>query len=154
MTARTKQELYDYFCSGGSATNSISQIETEFEDLIDSLFLFGTWTDYSDTSTITGWSSYSEKTIEYKKIGSLVFVNFRLGGTSNATTASFSLPYASGQTGDPLYFCRSTDNGGSAVAAYGLVVSSTATLKSTSAGGSWTNSGTKAVYGQFFYEAA
>lgn len=37
MTARTKQELYDYFSSGGSASKSISQIEQEFEDLIDSI---------------------------------------------------------------------------------------------------------------------
>ena len=44
MTARTKQQLYDAFCSGGSAVNSISQIETEFEDLIDSIGLSGTLT--------------------------------------------------------------------------------------------------------------
>ncbi len=44
MTARTKQQLYDRFSSGGSATNSISQIEQEFEDLIDSIGLSGTLT--------------------------------------------------------------------------------------------------------------
>ena len=153
MTAVSKQTLYDYFCSGGSAKNSISTIEQEFEDLIDSFFL-GTWTDYSGVSTIIGWTSYTEKFIEYKKIGSLVYVNFRLSGTSNATTASFSLPYAEGQLGNSFFFCRSTDNGGSPVAAYGQVSSWTATLAKTISAGAWTNSGTKSVYGQFFYEAA
>ena len=44
MTARTKQELYDRFSSGGSATNAISQIEQEFEDLIDSIGVTGSIT--------------------------------------------------------------------------------------------------------------
>ena len=35
MTAVTKQTLLDYFASGGRATNSISTIESELEDLID-----------------------------------------------------------------------------------------------------------------------
>lgn len=37
MTARTKQELYDRFSSGGSAKKNISQRQQEFEDLIDSI---------------------------------------------------------------------------------------------------------------------
>jgi len=44
MTARTKQELYDRFSSGGSATHNISQIEQEFEDLIDSIGVTGSLT--------------------------------------------------------------------------------------------------------------
>ena len=48
MTARSKQRLKDDFCSGGSATHSISQIETEFEDLIDTFF--GDWTAYLFTA--------------------------------------------------------------------------------------------------------
>ncbi len=150
MTARTKQQLYDQFSSGGSAKHSISQIETEFEDLIDTFF--GTLTDHASTSTIVGWSSYTEKVIEYKISCNLIFVNFRIAGTSNNSGARFSVPFASGQTGVPLFFCRSVDNGGSAVAAYGKFTdTTTATLYATAASGAWTTSGTKSVYGQFCY---
>jgi hypothetical protein len=51
-------------------------------------------TDYSATSTIVGWSSYDTKKIFYKKVGKLVFCQFSLRGTSDADTASFTLPYA------------------------------------------------------------
>ena len=52
-------------------------------------------TDYYASSTITGWSSLTagRRYIIYKKIGKMVFVNFHLEGTSNATSVSFTLPY-------------------------------------------------------------
>ena len=40
------------------------------------------WTDYSATSTIVGWSSYTTKSIFYKKIGKLVFVQFVISGVA------------------------------------------------------------------------
>src|SRR3990167_5861782 len=51
------------------------------------------WADYGGTSTITGWSSFTNQKIFYTKVGKLVFVAFDLNGTSNATTVSFTLPY-------------------------------------------------------------
>src|SRR5205814_10418940 len=51
------------------------------------------WMDYSATSTIVVWTSFTSKLIFYKKIGKDVFVQFELTGTSNATTSTFTLPF-------------------------------------------------------------
>lgn len=118
-----------------------------------------TWTDYSATSTIVGWSSFIYKQIYYKVLGSLVFVAFELSGTSNATSISFTLPYASkaapGQIGGA--WNQAGDNG---------VALTTAGCFYMPAGGSlvycykdmnvstWTNTNAKYVIGQFFYEKA
>ena len=50
MTSRSKQTLYDYFCSGGSAEHSISTWEQELEDLIDSIGPVGLSVAASDAS--------------------------------------------------------------------------------------------------------
>jgi len=68
-------------------------------DLMGSLHTTGdiyttAWTDYSSTSTITGWSSFTVQKIYYKKVGDLGVVEFLISGTSNAATASFTLPVA------------------------------------------------------------
>jgi hypothetical protein len=52
-----------------------------------------TWTDYSGSSTIVGWTTPTAK-IRYKKIGKLVWVQYQITGTSNAGTTSFTLPFA------------------------------------------------------------
>ena len=113
-------------------------------------------TDYSGTSTIIGWTSYTEKIIEYQKIfGKLMFVNFRISGESDDTVATFTVPFGEGQTGSPLFFCRSVDDGGAGVASHGqFTAASIVTLYSAPSGAAWTNSGTKAVHGQFFYVSA
>ena len=112
-------------------------------------------TDHSALSTIVGWTSYTDKVIEYKKSGNRVFVNFRISGESDDTVVTFTVPFGEGQTGNPLFFCLSQDDGGALVAAFGqFTASTTITLYSTAAAGGWTNSGTKSVYGQFEYEAA
>jgi hypothetical protein len=114
------------------------------------------WTDYSASSTIVGWSSFTYKEIYTRKIGSLLFVNFRLQGTSNATGATFTLPYSA----DGLTYSSSAyiiDNG-TAQANPGWVVSTAAsatiTVYKDMAGAAFTNSGTKAVRGQFFVHIA
>ena len=52
------------------------------------------WTDYSATSTIVGWTSYTTKEIWYKKIGKIVFVTFHIAGTSDDTVANFTVPFS------------------------------------------------------------
>lgn len=150
MTAVTKQTLYDYFCSGGSATNSISTIESELEDLIDTFF--GTLTDYSDDSTIVGWSAYTTQKISYLLKGDLLFVQYNLAGTSNSIFSSFTLPKASGVGFTSTAVGLAGDNGGTKVAGLISVVneSSICTLGKDVAGSSWTNSGTKTVQGEIF----
>jgi len=120
------------------------------------LFTSGSqWQDYSGSSTVGGWSSFAEKVIEFKRIGKIGFVNFRIAGTSNTNQATFTVPFSEGQTGNPIFFCRSTDNSGAAVASYGQFTSSTLVAlypAPNAAVTGWTASGTKAVYGQFFYQ--
>ena len=51
------------------------------------------WIDYSATSTIVGWSSYTTKEIFYKKIGKTMFVQFNIAGVSDSTATTFTVPY-------------------------------------------------------------
>lgn len=49
------------------------------------------WIDYSATSTIVGWSSFTVKEIWILIIGDTLFCQFYLNGTSNSTTTSFTI---------------------------------------------------------------
>jgi hypothetical protein len=114
----------------------------------------GTWTNYSDISTITGWSSFTTKSIRCARTGNLMLVNFDLRGTSDNTATSFTVPY----TADiACYFnFRAEDNGGSFTSAIGVIYSTTSTvlLYSTLAAAAWTASGTKMATGHLVYWAA
>ncbi len=114
------------------------------------------WTDYSATSTIVGWSSFTVKSIFYKRIGDLVFVSWDLDGTSNATTTTFTVPITSNADVELRLSTFARDNGTAATGG-GLVqlpVSSTTFfLSSDMALAAWTASGTKTTKGQVFYQA-
>lgn len=116
----------------------------------------GAWTDYSASSTIHGWSSFTEKHIKYKQVGSLLFVTFELTGDSNAITADFSLPNANAGGVTAVTLIKAVDNGGTAVASYCSLSPADNVVGAVPvmAGGSWTPSGTKSIVGQFFYEVA
>ena len=113
------------------------------------------WADYSVTSTIVGWSSFTTKSIYYKKIGKTVFVTFYLVGTSNNTGVSFTLPFAASNTVETEAIGRASDNGGGAVAALVFVPVGTdiayMCANTSGSGGTWTASGAKGAYGQFWY---
>jgi hypothetical protein len=115
------------------------------------------WTDYSGTSTIVGWSSYTTKNIHYKKIGSLVFVSFFIGGTSDDTSITFTLPYAPATGASVHLLCRVQDNGTWQTVAGWLRLSaaaSTVQVWKNANSGAWMDSGNKGIAGQFWYEAA
>lgn len=69
------------------------------------------WIDYSSTSTIVGWASVPAPTkqIFYKIIDNnkTLLINFAIGGTSNSTSASFTLPAIplAGITGRDIVLC-------------------------------------------------
>lgn len=56
----------------------------------------GAWTDYSTTSTTTGWSGTPTKAISYLVVGKIMFIQFSVQGTSNSNTCSFTTPFTSG----------------------------------------------------------
>jgi len=113
------------------------------------------WTDYSATSTITGWTTFTTKKIYYKKIGRLVHVVFDIAGTSNSTSTSFTLPDNNADVIARILMVV-TDNGaaqaGNAAMAVGANTVACRVGYGT-AGGSWTNSGTKQVQGILVYRA-
>ena len=111
------------------------------------------WTDYAGISTIVGWSSFLTKAISYAVIGKLVFVTYQFAGTSNATTSTFTLPYTSGAGMTTFSVNRAKDNSGAFVPGLASInnASGTVNLYPNIISGAWTNSGTKATDGEFWY---
>jgi hypothetical protein len=120
---------------------------------------YAAWTDYSDTSTITGWSSFTTKRIYTKKIGKTVFVEYRISGTSNANTASFTVPYTCVTMADAGFYSPivAINNGTATLNAYDRIdeadFNKVECLYDFSITG-WTTSGTKVVFGRMAYESA
>lgn len=122
------------------------------------------WTDYAASASIVGWSSFTagRKFVFCKKVGKLVFVNFHLEGTSNATTASFVIPYipypGTGSYPNVQGCLGFAYDNGAAVGTpgiYSLLPGSggqvNCYLNQTGAG--WTASGTKIVNGNFWFQS-
>lgn len=133
----------------GAVSNSTCEIYSNTDN----------WQDYSGTSTITGWTTYTTKKIYYKRLGKQIWVTFNIAGTSNATSVSFTLPYASDNVsliyGGAMVTVQ--DNGTTkttACAAKLAANASTVNCYTDMSTGSWTNSGTKQVAGTFVYEIA
>jgi len=113
--------------------------------------------DYSSTSTIVGWSAYDGgyPDIFYSTHGKLVFVVFRIEGTSDNTAVTFTLPYNNGGNIGALNVYRAMDNGTWGTGVFSLPTGSNiVSLFSSPAGAAWTASGNKRIQGQFFYYKA
>jgi hypothetical protein len=113
------------------------------------------FTNYSAPSTVTGWASFTDKLIYYKKIGKLMFVWFNITGTSNSAVTTFTLPFLSSNTIATVFGIGAVDNGVS-LAYMGKAVldlnSLTLSCYVDNIGTGWTASGSKQVYGQFWYQ--
>ncbi len=111
-----------------------------------------TWTDYSTTSTIVGWSAGATIVLKYCIIGKLMFVQYNISGTSNSTAVSFTLPNtANGTQGFPTAFI--TDNSAPLLTnGYTSIVTGTSHVDvySTGQGAGWTASNLKIIVGSFF----
>lgn len=114
------------------------------------------WTDYFLSSSIIGWTSAAGQ-IYYKKLGKLVYVSFALSGTSNASGASFTLPYNAANT--TVYFggclTYAEDNGSVLTVAAAMRLpanSGTVSCYKDMGTTGWTTSGTKTVWGSFWYQ--
>lgn len=125
-----------------------SAIQTQLNALADPA-----WVDYSATSTVVGWVSFTTKKIFTKTYGNLVHVMYQIAGTSNAATATFTLPSASSASLDAIHICRVSNNGAATVAALALLPQAQNTINfySSSDTTAFTASGGKSVEGQFFY---
>lgn len=120
---------------------------------------FPAWFNF--TVTTTGWAATPTTAGRFAMQGRVVIVELYISGTSNATTATCtSLPVtvaAGGGVLGPDTAFRSLDNGSAASAPGSAVVTTSSTTVSffkDFAHGSWTSSGTKAIFGlQLVYEA-
>jgi hypothetical protein len=112
------------------------------------------YTDYSATSTIVGWSSFSTKKLYYKKVGKLVWVFFYLDGTSDSTALTFTLPFTSSNDVPMRVIVQAIDNGGAFTVGIAELPnnSSTVTCYKNITETAWTNANEKYVAGQFFYQ--
>ena len=112
------------------------------------------WVDYSATSTIVGWSSFTNKVLKYRVIGKQVFVTWFLAGTSNSTSVTFTLPQTIASSCANMGY--GIDNGVASGVGYivGGATTSTITQHKTDLSGSWTASGSKRASGQIFFEIA
>jgi hypothetical protein len=114
------------------------------------------WTDYSGTSTIVGWASYTTKKIFYKRLGHTLYVQFDIDGTSggaNGLIATITLPNTSQNHITTCNVIYGVDNGGS-VDAKAENAQNTNVLQffPNRWGGNWTASGRKWVRGQIVIE--
>lgn len=113
------------------------------------------WIDYSGSSTIVGWSSFTIKSLSYRIIGKQMFVMFSFLGTSNSTSVTFTLPNDAIGVSSFVTFGYAINNG---VATGAGIVQRTSpntiTCYRDSIGNVWTASGTKRISGEFFIEIA
>lgn len=113
------------------------------------------WIDYSNTSTIVGWSSFTFKRVWYMIQGDTVFFQATLNGPSNSSAISFTLPFAlvSGAVA-PIFYAWGQNNGVVLLnpsICYLSGVSNVVHVDRDAASLAWTASGNKLVYVSGFY---
>ena len=147
--------------SAGAYDILTRNISTGIIEKILSSSLSPTFIDYSATSTVVGWTTFTQKTIRYSVIGKLLIVEYFISGTSNATTTSFTLPQASATVSGMIWANNNqTQNNAVSYMGYSNVLSnsSTATFGYYPTGSTitatWTASGTKTIRGLLTIEIA
>ena len=142
-----------------SITNGVTNIAPSQNVVFDALALkvdTTSWIDISNTSTIVGWSSFTQRHIYYKIIDGYCFVDFYLEGTSNSATTTFTMPFNSVQGFSVFRPNGYNVNNGTASTNAGRIAIATASnlviLNNTLAGGAYTSSGTKGSAGQISFK--
>jgi len=112
------------------------------------------WTDYTGTSTVVGWSSFTTKQIWYKIIGKTMIIRYHLAGTSDSTTTTFTFPATSISDSSQFVVTSAVDSGAAAVAGLTRVdpATSVVILRRTVNGATYTASGTKVAIGTITLE--
>jgi hypothetical protein len=108
-----------------------------------------TVTNISLTSTIVGWSTFTVREIFLLETDDAYLVIYRLAGTSNSASSSFTIPNNAGYYATEL---SRVQNNGTSLAQPGFAVinagSNIVTLNINNTGGAWTASGGKFSVGQ------
>ena len=99
---------------------------------------------FNYSATLVGWAATPSQTCKYNVNGRLINVCMYITGTSNATTATATLPVAV-SVGTNDYATRTQDNGAAFVLTLCQTASTLATFYPQVGGGNWTASGTKTI---------
>jgi len=135
----------------------VKGVTSAIQTQISSKLTNNAWVDYSATSTITGFTNYANKKLQYKILSSdTMLVQFQIESTANngsGTTTSFTLPSNASAWGTQYFMCQ-VQNGTTQTAAVAYInASSNVVTFSTSASttniNAWTNAATRYIRGQF-----
>ena len=114
------------------------------------------WVDISNTSTIVGWSSFTDKILKYRRIGKTLYVKYGFTASSNSTAASFTVPYtfATSAAGNTHYVLNNGTSsiGYPSMSANSNVIEFLRYSSLTSVTNTWTASGTKQIFGFMIIE--
>lgn len=135
---------------------ALSSVRTKLNSVITEINLLDPtdWVDYSATSTIVGWSSFTTKQIRYRIIGKQMFVVYKIFGTSNSTATTFTLPNNCINIG-AFNANYGVDNGAIKNFTYSEAIVGSNNIFFWQTGSyTWTASGVKQIIGQFFIEIA
>jgi hypothetical protein len=136
---------------------AMSSVRTKLNSVITEINILDPidWTDYSATSTIVGWSSFTTKVLKYRVVGKQVFIIYDFDGTSNSATTTFTLPYSAVNSTTATNY--GVDNGAGNITT-AILSGSTVTLyrwtSLTVIVASFTTSGSKRIFGQFNFQIA
>lgn len=108
------------------------------------------------TPTCTGFTGTPTTTGAYKQIGKILYIRMTVSGTSNADTFTITnLPVAASNTITQTVGIFLGSDSGINTSVTGSIAANTTTLtlqKGITTSGAWTNSGTKELFANFFYE--
>ncbi len=113
------------------------------------------WVDYTGTSTIVGWSSFTTQSIRYQLGYKSCHIVVFLSGTSDSTALTFTLPVALGASAIAAnVFLNWGQNNGVQATKAASITGSTVTVGNSpvSTATAWTASGTKSVTINIVYE--
>jgi hypothetical protein len=134
---------------------ALSSVRTKLNSVITEINLLDPtdWVDYSATSTVVGWTSLTTKIIRYRIIGKQVFVSVNLSGISNSTSSTFTLPFQNKNI-ENFAMAYAINNNSSIIGSFSIANNSSTCILYQNYTSTWAASGTKLLYGQFFYEIA
>jgi len=139
----------------------VKGVTSAIQTQINSKLTSPTFVDYSVTSTVVGWSGFTQKFIRYTVIGKLLVVEYFITGTSNSTTTSFTIGINSlNSTGLIQANNNQTQNNAISYMGYGNIPSNSQIITfgyyptASTLTGTWTASGTKVIRGVMTIEIA
>lgn len=126
--------------------------QTALNDKIDKT----SWINISTTSTIVGFSAFTQRFIFYKIIDNYIFIDFYLEGTSNSTSFTFTSPFNNTSGFSKFGSCGYNVNGGSvAVNPARVLISNNSNVVNITlnfTGAAYSATGTKGCAGQISFK--